>query len=212
MATLASHGPLVGLTPGLIGEQAQGVGTGGLGQKEESLVVELMNPLTTDAPRFADLGEGLGERAIQSVVPHHNRAQARREGRDQSVEGLLDLGLMTRLRQIALGDEVRRRADQGERFLRSGDCRPDRAGNRRDGVTAQARPAGRVIALQSVPQTDPSGVERIGEGEGPPPLLPNDPTHEILVTGHLLRQGRIPSARGQRGRLTHVIPPTAVDS
>jgi len=155
-----------------------------MGQEEEHLAVELVDPLAADAPARTDLGEGVGGGPVQPIAPDDQVAEAGWQRRDQGVQRVAHLGLVEIVRGIGFLHEVRRRRDAGKRLPGSGSDRgPDGTGNRRDGVAAEVGAARRVVASKGVPQTDPTRVQGVGEGEITSPLLADNPANQTLVAG-----------------------------
>ena len=82
-----------------------------------------------------------------------------------------------------------------------GDGTPDGVSDCRDGVGAESRPSGAVVALQSTPETKTPFVQSIGKGQLAKPLLSDDPADQPLVLGQLFAGDDSPTNLDDCGKL-----------
>lgn len=167
--------------------------------------MQLVDALATDPQGRADGGEGLGVSAGQAVVGDDHLTPAGRQLPHEGAQGSADLSPLEALAQVGVGGREETGAEVGPRGLRprGGDRVPDRVGDRRDRVGAEAGAAGRIVTAQGVPQAEAPGVQGIGEGEGAAPLLADDPADQPVVAGHLLVERGVREARRGCARVGH---------
>ncbi len=157
-------------------EFSQGQGVRGLREPEHSLDVELLDALASDPESLADDGEGLGRGAIEPVVGDDDLAQAAGKPADETTEFSPNLGLVKLLARIGALDRLDRQRRQQSRQRQTlivadrcglvvlHDRSPDGTRDRHDGVAAELDASRRVVALESAPEADPTGLDGVLEG------------------------------------------------
>jgi hypothetical protein len=171
----------------------------GLGEKEQRLDVEVLDTLASDAEALSDLGEGLRGQAAEAlpeaIVGDDDQTQARRERAEQAVELGLDLPTVELLgnvgqiirqseRLILVGGQVWPSQPDDRSVL--GDRVPDGTLDRDDGIGAEPGPSRGIVALERVPEPDPSRLDGLLEGQAAKTLSADHPMNQALVLGHLL--------------------------